>query len=116
MWEEEKGLISKENIKLAKMKCTYEIVDRLRRDASYLLNGKVIEVSNELVLENDVLAINNRNAMNSLVAIQTTETEPTKTACYAILDKFESFKSITTYYYTEVLPRDNSNDKSWKNF
>ena len=80
----------------------------------YLLDVNIMEVSVELVLGNGILVINNSNTINSLVGIPTIEIEPTKPAYYAILDKFESFKFITTHYYTEVLAGENGKVISWR--
>lgn len=109
-----KGFNRKRVRKTSKIICTYEIVDRLRRDASQLLDDELMEVSDELIIVNDTQVTNNSNTMNSLDTIPTTEIEPTKPACYAIMDKFELSNSIATHYYNEVLPRDNSKDKSWR--
>ena len=112
--DEEKGLIVKEYVRLATIRNTYEIVDRLRKYSSTLLNGEIMEVSDELVLGHDVLVRNISNTTNSLVAIPTTQIELTKDLCYAVLDKFEPFTFITTYYYTEVLTRENGKELSWR--
>ena len=67
-----------------------------------------------IVLSDDVLVTNNTNTMNSLVAIPTTEMEPSKSTCYAIPEKFDSFKSIEIHCYIEVRPRENCKNKSWR--
>ena len=97
-------LLAKVYTQLITIKNSYDIANRLRENATTLLDGDMVEVD-DIVLGNDVLVTNNTNTMNSLVAIPTTEMEPTKPTCYTILEKIDSFKSIMTHYYTEVKPR-----------
>ena len=72
LWDEEKVLIAKEYTKLATIKNSYDIADRLRNNATALLDGDTLAVSDELILGDEVLFRNDSNTMNSLVAIPTT--------------------------------------------
>ena len=72
LWDKEKDLITKQYTKLTTIKNTYEIFDGLRKDTSTLLDCENMEVSDELILVNDVLVRNNSYTINSLVTVATT--------------------------------------------
>ena len=75
-----------------------------------------IELSDKLTLGDNVLVRNNINTIDSLVSMSKIEIDPTKPTCDAILNKFESFKSLTTQYHTEVQPREHGKDVYWRRY